>query len=67
MTRFKKYVRSKGQKLASDYPWLPFEKGNITIEDVYVDCERAIVTTVYNVGVGFTKYDRTGSYEFDFD
>ena len=67
MTKIKKYFKSKGEKLASDYPWLPFEKGNITIEDVFVDVERAVITTVYNVGIGITKYDRSGNCEFDFD
>lgn len=41
MNRFKKEIRKKGFKIASDYPWLPyqlkgkdcFEPGNILIDE----------------------------------
>lgn len=60
MTRYKKELRKRGWKLEIDYPWLPFEKGHVTIEGVstrVVD-DTIEVCTVLNVGVDTEILDR---------
>ena len=69
MNAFKRYVKSKGVRLSSDYPWLPyyirgkscFEPGNIFIDDIYVNNEECTITTVYNTLVVKKQFHRDGS------
>ena len=47
MTRYNKELRKRGYKQESDYPLLPYEVGNITIEAVntkIVDNRIVIIT-----------------------
>ena len=71
MNRFKKYLRSKGVKLESDYPPLPwcvsrqkdpYAPGYISIEGIFVNSEQATFTTFYNVLSDVTKVNRDGSF-----
>lgn len=63
MNRFKKYLNNNlGIKLASDYPWLPYEtKHNIILEDIFVSVERCTITYFYNVGDFQQRIERNGS------
>lgn len=62
MNRLKKYIRQKGIKLECDYPWLPYYvTNNIFIEDIYVNSEKAIITTFYNVIDNVQQVNRDGS------
>lgn len=57
MNRVKKEIRKRGFKLENDYPFLPyyikgsspFEPGNICLEGVTVNSERATFTQYFNV------------------
>ena len=60
MTRYNKELRKRGYKQESDYPLLPYEVGNITIEAVntkIVD-NRIVIITCYNVSRGLEFLDR---------
>lgn len=67
MNRFKKYIRTKGIKLESDYPWLPYDYKNITVEGVRVDSENAVVIQYLNVGTSYTYFNCNGVVNYDFD
>ena len=60
MTRYKRELRKRGWKLEIDYPWLPFEKGSVSIEGVSTKVEGNTiqVTTVLNVGIDTEILDR---------
>ena len=60
MTRYDKELRKSGYKLECDYPWLPFEQGDITIEAVntkIVD-NSILIITCSNVGCDLKFLDR---------
>ena len=60
MTRYDKELRKRGYKLESDYPWLPFTQGDITIESVntkIVD-NSILIITCSNVGCDLKFLDR---------
>ena len=64
MNRFKKYVRNKGIKLESDYPWLPYEtKPYITLEGIYVNSSTATLI-YYNVGTFHQQFNKDGTIEY---
>ena len=67
MTAFKKYVRTKGIKLESDYPFLPFDQDGPTIEGVTVNQETQTVKVYRVVVVEIYEFKRDGSVDFDFD
>lgn len=67
MTAFKRFVKAKGIKLEADYPYLPYDLSGPTIEGVKVDQETATVYVYRVVGTEILTFNRTGSYEFDFD
>lgn len=60
MTRYDKELRKRGYKLACDYPWLPFDQGDITIESVitYIADNYIGIITLDNVGCGYEFLDR---------
>lgn len=60
MTRYKQELRKRGWKLEIDFPWLPFETGNVVIESVStkVEGDTIEVTTVLNVGIDTEILDR---------
>lgn len=65
MNRFKKELKKRGVMLEDDYArmygCIPCEVGhNIYVEDVYVNSEKAIVTTFYNVDSIVERMDRCG-------
>ena len=65
MNKLKKYLRTKGVKLENDYPWLPYEvANNIFIEGVYINSEKATITTYYNVIMNQQQLNRDGSITF---
>lgn len=37
MNKTKKYLRGKGYKFDCDYPWLPYEDGQLTLEGAYLE------------------------------
>lgn len=47
MNRFKKEIRKKGIKLESDYPWLPYDNGNVTVDAVSVNTEKVTIIVYY--------------------
>ena len=59
MTRYDKELRKHGYKLECDYPWLPYEVGNITIKAVITKIvgNRIVVITCYNIGCSFDLLD----------
>ena len=63
MTRYKTELRKHGFKLEQDYPWLPYEQGNIAIEGVRVKIDNSLIVicTDYNVGTGIEFIDRNFS------
>lgn len=69
MNRFKREMRKKGVKLASDYPMLPFyikgkscfEQGYIFVDDVVTESETASVYVVTNVAVKRITMLRNGN------
>ena len=52
MTRYDKELRKSGYKLECDYPWLPFEQGDIIIESVNTKImgNSILIITCSNVG-----------------
>ena len=65
MNRLKRYLRTKGVKLENDYTWLPYEVAyNIFIEGVYINSEKATITTYYNVIMNQQQLNRDGSITF---
>ena len=63
MTRYDKELRKSGYKLECDYPCLPFEQGDITIESVntkIVD-NSIVIITCCNVGCDVKFLDRNFS------
>lgn len=67
MTRFKKYLREKGEQLECDYPFMPYNIGMPALEAVCVDAENATISYVHVVGVLTKRYDRSGHCVVDFD
>ena len=59
MTRYDKELRKRGYKLECDYPWLPYEVGNITIKAVITKIvgNRIVFITCYNIGCSFELLD----------
>ena len=57
MNKYKKYIKSLGFKLKSDYPYMPypvkgkspFSPGYILIESIHVSAEHNCITVFYNV------------------
>ena len=47
MNRFKKEIKKKGIKLESDYLYLPYNDGRLTVEAVDVNTETATVKIYY--------------------
>ena len=68
MNAFKRYVKLKGIKLSSDYPWLPFEEKNyIVVEDCLVNKSTLQVIKYLNIGNVIMTFNRDGSIDYDFD
>ena len=67
MTRFKKYIRTKGEWLECDFPFMPYNIGMPALESVLVDAENATISYVHVVGVLIKHYDRAGRCVVDFD
>lgn len=51
MNRFKKEIKKQGIKLESDYPWLPYDNGNVTVDAVRVNTEKATIIVYYNTSI----------------
>lgn len=68
MTRFKKYLRTKGERLECDYPFMPYNLGPApTLEAVIVDPDQLSISYVHVVGTLTKTYDRSGHCIVDFD
>ena len=71
MTRYKRYLQSKGFKLECEMPYMPITVGNILLESIIpgVDLISKCVTIkhIYVVGDHTTKYYADGRKEIDFD
>lgn len=60
MNRVKRELRKRGMKLNIDYMWLPYDRGSVTIDNVCVDSENAIVTEYYTSITLKTQLLRSG-------
>lgn len=57
MNAFKRYVKRKGIKLESDYPYMPYGE----LDSVWINSEKATVThAYYTVGCVTTEFQRNG-------
>lgn len=67
MTRWKKQIRTKGFKLETDFPMIPFECGSQSILGVYTNLlsDGIQVLTEYNSLVTEALIDRAGNVEFN--
>jgi len=63
MNAVKKYIRSKGYKLESDYPYMPLENG---LQAVVVDSENVTIYHYYvQTGGYITSFNRNGSLAWE--
>ena len=74
MNAFKRFIHSKGIKLESDFPFLPFdikgkfgEPGHIFLDGVSVNSEKATVTEYTNVMNVTYCIQRNGKIECLYD
>lgn len=53
MTKYKEYIKSKGYKLESDLPYMPYDIGGIALINIIpkVDLERKIIILVEEFAV----------------
>lgn len=60
MTRAKKWAKAQGIQFSDDYPFLPFDMGSVSIEDVLFDAETMTVTRYLNVIAVREQFLRNG-------
>lgn len=65
MTRFKKEMKQKRWKFSEDYPCLPYEEGNVFIEDIDCNEEKAYIFKGTNVACIKIYIGRNGEVERD--
>lgn len=60
MTRAKKWAKAQGISFSEDYPYLPYDVGSVTIEDVGLDAETMTVIHCLNVIIIKQRFLRNG-------
>ena len=67
MNRFKKYVKSKGIKLADDYPFLPFEEyPTIVVDDcIVITSECKVIKRYLSLGDVVITFTKDGKIIYD--
>lgn len=63
MNRYKKYIRTKGYRLESDFPMMPFQVGHVSLLGVEVSvCNNGVkILSHYDFGTLSTVIDRKGN------
>ena len=69
MTRYKKYLKSKGVMLDNDFPFLPINRNDIYLFDVFTEVVDSGIDVFeeYDAGTKILHFDRNGTITYDFD
>lgn len=62
MTRYKKYIQTKGYRLENDFPMMPYQAGHVSLLGVEVAvCENGVkILSHYDFGTLCDMIDRNG-------